>query len=82
MTDATAWITVKGEDAQATERLAEAILRCLNLAPDLTADVKPDHSADEASRGDRYAKLDIAGENRFSKESHFAHCVSIQQQGA
>ena len=30
----------KGEDAQATERLVEAILRCLNLAPDLAADVK------------------------------------------
>jgi hypothetical protein len=36
-----AWITVKGEDMQATERLAEAILRCLNLPPDLTVDVNP-----------------------------------------
>ena len=42
------WITVKSEDAQATERLAETILRCLNptavVAPDHSVHVEPDHS--------------------------------------
>ena len=32
------------EDAQATERLVETIMRRLNPARDLAAGVKPDHS--------------------------------------
>jgi hypothetical protein len=34
------WITLKGEDAQLIEQLAEAILRCLNPVPNPEADIK------------------------------------------
>jgi hypothetical protein len=33
-------ITMTLDEAQATEQLAETILRCLNLGPDLVADLK------------------------------------------
>jgi hypothetical protein len=34
------WISLKGEDAQVIEQLAETILRCLNPAGHLEADIK------------------------------------------
>jgi len=39
------WITVKGEDQQTTERVAEAITR-LNPTPDLIADIETDPPVD------------------------------------
>jgi hypothetical protein len=47
------WITIKGEDSQTAERAAEAVLRALNVTPDLIADVKPDRSIDEERRSDK-----------------------------
>jgi hypothetical protein len=47
------WITIKGEDSQTAERAAEAVLRALNLTPDLIADVKPDRSIDDERGPDK-----------------------------
>jgi hypothetical protein len=41
------WIKIKGENSQTAERAAEAVLRALNVTPDLMPDVKPDRSIDE-----------------------------------
>jgi hypothetical protein len=38
------WITVKGENAHATEQLAESILRSLNPPPDLITDDVEGHT--------------------------------------
>jgi len=40
-------ITIKGEDSQTAERMAETILCCLNRPPHVGSDVKADHAIAE-----------------------------------
>ena len=47
------WIKIKGENSQTAERAAEAVLRALNVTPDLMPDVKLDRSIDEERRPDK-----------------------------